>query len=301
LSHACSTHTQHGGQTYRDCNSMLTNTCYCIVEQTGDLSVSSLTHSLSHDASHSCWQLVSKAKSYCKHSSVSLQWNCWFLCNKSHKTPTSYKHVQCPHMWQTKLYITVHNAAGCCIIKSWVVALILCSVTGPKPLSPCLVPKNINMDIQITIMVLDFKLLPCYEWQILWVKRDKLDATHFIVTLFSAQHVSDINTSILRCVRLIRWVTSWVVSGSMCVGVTLWFPGVSLHTDTTPPQPDCNVTPTHIEPDTTHEVTQRISRTHLRIDVLISETCWALNKVTIKQVASSLSLFTQLSRWCRVQ
>ena len=31
-------------------------------------------------------------------------------------------------------------------------------------------------------------------------------------------------------------------SGSMCVGVTL-------HTDTTPPQPNHNVTPTHIEPE----------------------------------------------------
>ena len=36
------------------------------------------------------------------------------------------------------------------------------------------------------------------------VKRDKLDATCFIITLFSAQHVSDVNTSILRHVRLIR-------------------------------------------------------------------------------------------------
>jgi len=56
-----------------------------------------------------------------------------------------------------------------------------------------------------------------------WVKRDQLDATYFIITLFSAQHVSDVNTSILRSLRLIRWVTSWVVSGSMCVGVTLQF------------------------------------------------------------------------------
>ena len=114
-------------------------------------------------------------------------------------------------------------------------------------------------------------------------------------------------------------------SGSMCVGVTLWFGcgGVvsvcrlkhswcyvvvwlwwcgirmqasacwSLHTDTTPPQPNHNVTPIHIEPDTTHEVTQRISRKFLRMDVLTSETCWALNKVIIKQVVSSWSLFTQ--------
>jgi len=47
--------------------------------------------------------------------------------------------------------------------------------------------------------------------------------------------------------------------GSMCVGVTLWFgwggvvwypdAGCSLHPDTTPPQPNHNVTPTRIEPE----------------------------------------------------
>jgi len=66
-----------------------------------------------------------------------------------------------------------------------------------------------------------------------------------------------------------------------------------MHTDTTPTQPHCNVTPTHIKLHTTHEVTQRISRKLLRMDVLTSETCCALNKVIIKQVASSWSLFTQ--------
>ena len=50
-------------------------------------------------------------------------------------------------------------------------------------------------------------------------------------------------------------------SGTMCVGVTVWFGwgGVvsgcrlkhcfSLHPDTTPPQPNLNVTPTRIEPE----------------------------------------------------
>ena len=48
-------------------------------------------------------------------------------------------------------------------------------------------------------------------------------------------------------------------SGSMCVGVMLWFgwggvvwypyAGFNLHPDTTPPQPNHNVTPTHIEPE----------------------------------------------------
>ena len=48
-----------------------------------------------------------------------------------------------------------------------------------------------------------------------WIKRDQLNATCFIISLFNAQHVSDVNTSILRSLRLIYWVISWVV--------LLWF------------------------------------------------------------------------------
>ena len=85
------------------------------------------------------------------------------------------------------------------------------------------------------------------------------------------------------------------------VAVWLWWCGIRMQAETLVPQPayeyhNRNVTPTHIEPDTTHEVTQRISRKLLRMDVLTSETCWALNKVIIKQVASSWSLFTQPQR-----
>ena len=52
-----------------------------------------------------------------------------------------------------------------------------------------------------------------------WIKRDQLDITCFIISLFNAQHVSDVNTCF------------------------------SLHTDTTPHQPNHNITPTHIEPE----------------------------------------------------
>ena len=48
-----------------------------------------------------------------------------------------------------------------------------------------------------------------------WIKRDQLDVTCFIISLFNAQHVSDVNTFILRRLRLICWVISWVV--------LLWF------------------------------------------------------------------------------
>jgi hypothetical protein len=48
-----------------------------------------------------------------------------------------------------------------------------------------------------------------------WIKIDELDVTWFIISLFNAQHVSNVITSILRSLRLICWVISWVV--------LLWF------------------------------------------------------------------------------
>ena len=45
------------------------------------------------------------------------------------------------------------------------------------------------------------------------------DATYFII-LFNAQHISAVNTTIFRSLRLMV-VISWVVSGSVCVGVPL--------------------------------------------------------------------------------
>jgi len=89
-----------------------------------------------------------------------------------------------------------------------------------------------------------------------WIKRDQLDVTCFIISLFNAQHVSDVNTSILRSLRLICSVISWVVLlwFDVCwcyvvVSVCRLTHCFSLHTDTTPPQPNHNVTPTHIEPE----------------------------------------------------
>jgi len=93
-------------------------------------------------------------------------------------------------------------------------------------------------------------------------------------------------------------------SGSMCVGVTLWYGCggvVSVcrlrhnsastcirkphhHSQTTSHQHTSN------QSNTTHEITQQISRKLLRMDVLTSETRWALNNEIIKQVASSWSL-----------
>ena len=97
-----------------------------------------------------------------------------------------------------------------------------------------------------------------------WIKIDKLDVTCFIISLFTAQHVSNVSTSIFRSLRLI---------------VDLF------HRNT--------VTPTHIEPgkyNTWNKST--ISRKLLKMDVLTFETCWALNsEIKSKWHQAGLSLF----------
>ena len=64
-----------------------------------------------------------------------------------------------------------------------------------------------------------------------WLKRNQLDATCFIITLFSAQHVSDVNTSILRSLRLIRSYFMDCIWFGVCwrsVSVWLWWCGICM-------------------------------------------------------------------------
>ena len=57
-----------------------------------------------------------------------------------------------------------------------------------------------------------------------WIKTDQLDVTCFIISLFTARHVSNVSTSIFRSLRLtVDLVHVFYCSGSMCVGVTVWF------------------------------------------------------------------------------
>ena len=117
-----------------------------------------------------------------------------------------------------------------------------------------------------------------------WIKRGQLDVTCFIISLFNAHHVSDVNTSILRSLRLICWVISWVVLlwFDVCwcyVVVWLGYCGIRM-------QAEALVQHQHTsnQSNTTHQITQQISRKLLRMDVLTSETCWALNNEIIKLV-----------------
>ena len=69
-----------------------------------------------------------------------------------------------------------------------------------------------------------------------WVKRDQLDVTCFIISLFNVQHVSDVNTSILSSLRLICWIISWVVLlwFDVCwcyVVVWLWWCGIRMQAE----------------------------------------------------------------------
>ena len=57
-----------------------------------------------------------------------------------------------------------------------------------------------------------------------WIKIDQLDVTCFIISPFTAQHVSNVSTSIFRSLQLIVDLFHVLYcSGSMCVGVTVWF------------------------------------------------------------------------------
>ena len=93
------------------------------------------------------------------------------------------------------------------------------------------------------------QLFPYVYWTVhhldIWVKRDQLDVTCSIISLFNAQHVSDVNTSILRSLRLICWVISWVVllwfDVCWCYFVVwLWWCGIRMQAEA-PPQPKNNL------------------------------------------------------------
>jgi hypothetical protein len=74
------------------------------------------------------------------------------------------------------------------------------------------------------------------------------------LALFNAQHVPDVSTSIFRSLRLVCWVISYVLlfwfDVCWCYGVVrLGWCVIRMHPDTTPPQPNHNITPTRIVPE----------------------------------------------------
>jgi len=143
-----------------------------------------------------------------------------------------------------------------------------------------------------------------------------------------AQHVSDINISISRSLRLFCWITTlvvlffvrcvlefrcgWMMDILMCE--TCWAhkwnkiaSGIKLvfwacNTDITPTQPHRNSNTHRTKNNTTNVVIQQNSRRLLMMDILMPETCWAhkkWNKIAsdIKLVFYSSNIVTQTGEW----
>ena len=129
----------------------------------------------------------------------------------------------------------------------------------------------------------------------------------FLFYLLCAQHVSDINISIFRSLRLCCWITTSVVLFSVrCVLellLPLVFGGVrfaswrscasACKANTTENQPHQISNTQRTENKTTDVVIQQHSRKLLKMDILMSETCWAHNKWNKK--ASDIKLVFHLS------
>jgi len=99
-----------------------------------------------------------------------------------------------------------------------------------------------------------------------------------------AQHVLDINISIIRSLRLFCWITTLVYCSwfDVCwrfgvVGLE-WLQAEACNTDTTLRQPHRNSNTHRTKNNTTNVVIQQNSRKLLMMDILMSETCWAYKK-----------------------
>jgi len=119
-----------------------------------------------------------------------------------------------------------------------------------------------------------------------------------------AQHVSDINISIIRSLRLFCWITTLVVLFLVpCVlefrcgwvGLVSVLQAEAYNTVTNPTQPHRNSNTHGTKNNTTNVVIQQNSRKPLMMDILMSETCWAHKKWNIKLVFYSSTTITYIN------
>ena len=110
-----------------------------------------------------------------------------------------------------------------------------------------------------------------------------------------AQHVSDINISIIRSLRLCCWITTLVVLFSVRCVLEIWVVLVlqaeaasACNTSITQNQPHQISNTQRIENKTTDVVIQQHSRKLLMMDILMSEICWAYKKWN--KIASDIKL-----------
>ena len=106
-----------------------------------------------------------------------------------------------------------------------------------------------------------------------------------------AQNVSDINISIFRSLRLCCWITTSVVLFSVRCVLEIWCrlkQASACKTNTTQNQPHQISNTQRTENKTTDVVIQQNSRKLLKMDILMSETCWTHNKWN--KIASDIKL-----------
>ena len=114
--------------------------------------------------------------------------------------------------------------------------------------------------------------------------------------LLCAQHVSDINISIIRSLRLFCWIITLVVLFLVRCMLEFrcgWFGVVSVlqaeaSASATQTQPHRNSNTHRTKNNTTNVVIQQNSRKLLVMDILMSETCWAHKKWN--NIASDIKL-----------
>ena len=96
--------------------------------------------------------------------------------------------------------------------------LIRCSVSGREIYNVTISSPLIHNEVPASNISANWKI------NIFWITIDQLDVTWFIISLFNAQHVSNVSTSILRSLRLVvDLFLRLYCSVSICVVVTLWF------------------------------------------------------------------------------
>ena len=119
----------------------------------------------------------------------------------------------------------------------------------------------------------------------------------FYFTSYVDQHVSDINISIIRSLRLCWWITTSVVLFSVRCVLEIWcgwfwvvfvLQAEACKTNTTQNQPHQISKTQRTENKTTNVVIQQQTRKLLMMDILMSETCWAHKKLS--KIASDIKL-----------
>ena len=134
----------------------------------------------------------------------------------------------------------------------------------------------------------------CNSWII-----EQLDITCYFISVLRAQHLSDINISIIRSLRLCCWITISVVLFLVRCMLEIWcgwFWMVSVlqaeasayNTGTTQTQPHQISNIQRTKNKKTDMVIQQHSRKLLMMDILISETWWVHKKWN--KIASDIKL-----------